>query len=168
MGNDRWSHLYRHSGCRRLDEGDHWGLTFISPKVYHTDMPYFSKISTDRLSTCDLRLQLLFQEVLKGYDHSILVGHRSEKEQEKAFAEKKSQLHWPESKHNRTPSRAVDAAPFPWNPDDCKRFYHFAGYVKGVADKMGIRIRWGGDWDGDNDFSDNNFNDLVHFELIGD
>jgi peptidoglycan L-alanyl-D-glutamate endopeptidase CwlK len=27
------------------------------------------------------------------------------------------------------------------------------------------RIRWGGDWDMDNDLSDNTFNDLVHFEL---
>ena len=30
---------------------------------------------------------------------------------------------------------------------------------------MGIDLIWGGDWDGDTDLNDNNFDDLVHFEL---
>jgi hypothetical protein len=30
---------------------------------------------------------------------------------------------------------------------------------------MGIGLRWGGDWDSDKDFSDQNFDDLVHWEL---
>ena len=36
----------------------------------------------------------------------------------------------------------------------------------GVASQMGIKIRWGGDWDRDTDLSDNRFNDLPHFELM--
>lgn len=47
-----------------------------------------------------------------------------------------------------------------------KRWYIFAGIVKGVALAMGISIRWGGDWDNDNNFDDQTFNDLPHFELI--
>ena len=47
-----------------------------------------------------------------------------------------------------------------------KRFVYFAGYVKRVADDLGIAIRWGGDWDGDGDFSDQTFHDLPHFELV--
>jgi len=35
----------------------------------------------------------------------------------------------------------------------------------GVASQMGIKIRWGGDWDSDGSVCDNKFNDLVHFEL---
>jgi hypothetical protein len=31
---------------------------------------------------------------------------------------------------------------------------------------MQYDIRWGGDWDRDNDFSDQKLNDLCHFELI--
>jgi len=45
------------------------------------------------------------------------------------------------------------------------RFYHFGGYVKGVADNLNIDLRWGGDWNSNNDFSDQSFVDLPHFEL---
>lgn len=36
----------------------------------------------------------------------------------------------------------------------------------GVATMMGVKIRWGGDWDLDTDLKDNTFDDLPHFELI--
>ena len=45
-------------------------------------------------------------------------------------------------------------------------FYYFGGIVRGIALEMGIRIRWGGDWDGDHTLNDQNFNDLLHFEVI--
>lgn len=48
---------------------------------------------------------------------------------------------------------------------DLGRFYYFGGYVLGRADERGLRLRWGGDWDGDRDVSDQSFDDLVHFEL---
>ena len=34
-----------------------------------------------------------------------------------------------------------------------------------VAQDLDIPIRWGGDWDSDNNLNDQNFMDLVHFEL---
>jgi peptidoglycan L-alanyl-D-glutamate endopeptidase CwlK len=128
-------------------------------------MPAFSAISRDRLDTCDHRLQVLFEEVVREYDCAVLVGHRGEAEQSAAFESGKSKLRWPESKHNSDPSLAVDVAPHPISWTNTKRFYHFAGYVKGLADLLDIPIRWGGDWDGDEDLDDQNFNDLVHFEL---
>ena len=30
---------------------------------------------------------------------------------------------------------------------------------------MGLKIRWGGDWDMDTQVKDNNFDDLPHFEI---
>jgi peptidoglycan L-alanyl-D-glutamate endopeptidase CwlK len=36
-------------------------------------------------------------------------------------------------------------------------------YKKGMIEH---HIRWGGDWDGDQDFRDQTFDDLAHFELI--
>jgi peptidoglycan L-alanyl-D-glutamate endopeptidase CwlK len=36
----------------------------------------------------------------------------------------------------------------------------------GIAAKMGIKIRWGGDWDRDEELHDQTFFDLPHFELI--
>ena len=61
---------------------------------------------------------------------------------------------------------AVDVCPYPIDWNNKERFYHFAGYVKGIADSMGIKIRWGGDWDGDTVFDDQSFHDLPHFELL--
>jgi len=41
-----------------------------------------------------------------------------------------------------------------------------SGFVLGIAHMKGIKIRWGGDWDGDTKMNDQKFNDLVHFELM--
>jgi len=45
------------------------------------------------------------------------------------------------------------------------RFYNFGGYVKGLADSLNIDVRWGGDWNSNNQFDDQSFVDLPHFEL---
>lgn len=133
----------------------------------------FSKTSKERLETCHHDLQTLFNEVIKYIDCSIICGYRSREEQEKAVLDGKSKTHFPRSKHNSEPSMAVDVAPYPIDWSDNVRFYQFGGFVSGVATILKIQgkikhsVRWGGDWDGDNDFKDQNFNDLVHFELIG-
>lgn len=126
----------------------------------------FSLKSKNNLATCHEDLQKIFNEVIKNYDCSILQGWRSNEEQEELFKQNKTKLRAKQSKHNYHPSLAVDVAPYPidWNNKD--RFYHFAGYVKGIADNMGIEIRWGGDWNNNNSFDDQTFDDLPHFELI--
>lgn len=129
----------------------------------------FGKSSKVNLSQADPDLQRLFNEVIKYVDCTILCGFRSKTAQEKAVADGVSKLHFPNSKHNQMPSQAVDAVPFypdgiRWN--DKQGFYFFAGLVKGIAAMLGIKIRWGGDWDSDNDTLDQNFNDFPHFELI--
>lgn len=134
-------------------------------------MPKFSKESIEQLDTCQPDLQILFIEVIKHWDCKVIYGYRNKEEQDKAFAEGKSQKQYPHSAHNLLPSNAVDAVPYPinWetkNPKDLARWYAFAGFVLGVASQMGIKIKWGGDWDSDKDFKDQNFNDLVHFELL--
>ena len=35
-----------------------------------------------------------------------------------------------------------------------------------ASQEMGIPIRWGGDWNMDNDLFDNNFDDMGHIELL--
>ena len=129
-------------------------------------MPRFSKQSADRLATCDTRLQEIFNEVIKTFDCTILEGHRGEEAQNKAFAEGKSKLKWPNGNHNKLPSLAVDVAPFPVDWKDVKRFAFFAGYVQRVAEKMGYKLRWGGDWNSNTFTGDQNFHDLPHFELV--
>ena len=131
-------------------------------------MAKYGERSKKNLSTAHPKLQELFNEVIKVYDHSIICGRRGKEEQDQAVHEGRSKQVWPTSKHNSDPSHAVDAAPYPIDWNDLKRLYYFAGIVKGIASQKKIAIRWGGDWDGDNDFKDQTFNDLVHFELIGE
>lgn len=128
-------------------------------------MPKFSGQSLKRLKTCDEQLQRLFLTVGKEYDCTILEGHRGRRKQNGAFNRGTSKVRWPNGRHNSIPSKGIDVAPYPIDWKNEKRFYHFAGYVQGKASEMGIKIRFGGDWDKDFDLDDQDFNDLVHFEL---
>jgi len=130
-------------------------------------MPRFGKRSIGRLQTCDQKLQELFYEVVKHFDCSIIEGHRGEERQNKAFADGKSKVKYPNGKHNQNPSIAVDVAPYPIDWSDRDRFHYFGGFVLGVAKEMGMNIRWGGDWNQDTHTKDNKFDDLVHFEIKG-
>lgn len=149
-------------------------------------MPYYSKSSKDKLASCADSLIALFSSVIQFYDNKIIQGRRTLEEHKQNLANGKTKAE--HSKHVMAISEAVDASPYPvpkdWGsldevlkglaPYDRKRitdiikerakFYHFAGYVQGHADLLGTPVRWGGDWDSDKDFSDQTFDDLVHFE----
>jgi len=131
-------------------------------------VPKFGTRSAKNLAEADTRLQRLFNEVIIFYDCSVIEGYRTNKEQEKLFHSGKSKLRAGQSKHNQHPSKAVDVVPYPIDWNDMNRFYHFVGFVKATAIQLGIPIRCGADWDGDNDFTDQNFHDLPHFELEGE
>lgn len=131
-------------------------------------MNKFSKRSKEELSTCHPKLSKLFYKVVEGFDCSVLQGHRNKEAQDEAFRTGNSDKEWPDSTHNKIPSEGVDVAPYPINWDDRERFYFFAGYVKGIAASMGIKIRGGWDWDGDTDLHDQTLYDLPHYEIILD
>lgn len=101
-------------------------------------------------------------EVIKHTDISILCGHRGEEEQNKAFNDGKSKVRFPFSKHNKTPSLAVDIAPYNnginWN--DLEAFKNLGELVKKKANELNINIAWGGDW--------KTFKDMPHFEIVDD
>jgi peptidoglycan L-alanyl-D-glutamate endopeptidase CwlK len=128
-------------------------------------MPRFSRKSKSRLETCDERLQKIFKKVVKGFDCTIIEGHRGKEKQNEAYRKGNSKLKYPNGKHNSIPSIAVDVIPYPIDWEDRERMSYFAGYVLGCAKSMGITLRWGGDWDMDTQVKDNKFDDLVHFEL---
>lgn len=131
---------------------------------------HYSSKSMTNLLECDLRLQRVFAVVLKTFDHTILTGHRPEKEQNAKFfaVPQLSKVKWPDSSHNCKPSKGIDACPYPVDFDDSKRITYFAGFVIATALHLGIRLRWGGDWDSDTQLRDNSFDDLCHFEIIED
>ena len=128
-------------------------------------MPKFGNKSKARLSTCDQRLQDVFNEVIKYVDCSVLEGHRSKERQNILYDEGKTKVCYPKGRHNTSPSLAVDVAPYPIDWNDRERFHLFAGFVLGVARRMGVTLRWGGDWNMNFEVNDNKFDDFPHFEI---
>lgn len=122
-------------------------------------MPRFSQYSLEKLKTCDPRLQSIFMEVIKIMDCTVICGHRSQEAQDRAYFVGNSKLKWPQSKHNTTPSLAVDVAPYNKGID----WYNFAPFrklaeiVKAEALKQNVKIIWGGDW--------KSFPDYPHYEI---
>ena len=131
-------------------------------------MAKFGKTSQQRLKTCHWNLQLIMSEVIKLYDFSVLEGERTLELQQEYYKDGKSKLDGiiKKSKHQSSPSMAIDIAPYPIDWNDIARFHYLAGLVMAKADELQIKIRWGGDWDMDSDFKDQDFYDLPHFELV--
>jgi peptidoglycan L-alanyl-D-glutamate endopeptidase CwlK len=128
--------------------------------------PVFSRRSTERLGELDLHLAEVLDETIKYFDFSIICGHRGETEQNAAFQSGVSQRKWPEGKHNKVPSEAVDVAPYPIDWGDTERFTYLAGWIMAIAQLKGIKLRWGGDFNQNMDPGDERFKDLGHFEIL--
>lgn len=127
-------------------------------------MPKFGKRSIHHLNTCHPDLQLVLNEAIKYVDFSVLEGHRSQELQDLYFQQGKSKVKYPNGKHNKTPSLAVDIAPYPIDWNDLKRFGAVVFFIKGIAISKGIKLRLGADWNGDFIFNES-FVDAPHIEL---
>ena len=155
-------------------------------------MPSFSKTSLKRLETCHTHLQLIANEAIKYTDFSIVTGERTKEEQDDLFYRGFSKVKYPNSKHNTSPSLAVDIAPYYaeygvlfGGPEQIKRimvqaqkskkevenfiqkaYARLVGIFEGIALSNNIRLRVGMDWDGDFNTLDQTFHDLGHIELV--
>jgi len=132
----------------------------------------FSNKSKAQLLTCDERLRLIAFEAIQITDFAALEGYRSPDRQLELYNDGKSKL--THGKHNFTPSMAIDIVPYPvpikWgedSPRELGRFYYLAGVWMAIAKKHNIKLRWGGDFNQNENFSDDNFFDLIHFEIVG-
>ena len=128
-------------------------------------MPYYSESSKKKLEECHPDIQRVFRFVILHFDHKVTWGFRGQADQDGAYFSGNSKVRFPDSKHNKLPSTAIDVAPWPIDWGDERRFIFLAGFILGVAATMGIPLRWGGDWDSDTEVKDNEFNDYGHFEL---
>lgn len=130
-------------------------------------MPEFSQHSKNILYTCHDKIQLVMLEAIKaGPDFSIVSGRREQAEQDHLYNTGASKLKFPFSKHNESPSHAIDIAPFPIDWTDEKRFHVLAGWILAIGHKNHVELKWGGDWDRDWSYKDQTFHDLGHFELL--
>ena len=132
-------------------------------------MPRFGKKSRQRLKGVDAELVNVLNEVVKYFDITVIEGLRSQERQNELVAQGKSKTKF--GKHVK--GKAVDIAPYPIDWESRDDFHYLGGFVLGVAAKLGVDVRWGGDWNGSSlqesarTTKDNNFDDLVHFELKG-
>jgi len=136
-------------------------------------MPSFSAKSKAILATCHPDIQAVMNLAITRADFTVLYGERSEEEQLKLYkiGRKLVKGVWTiigkvvtnldgkikKSKHNHSPSLAVDIAPYPIDWNDIPRFKKLAVIVKQCADELGIAITWGGDW--------KKFIDYPHYEI---
>ena len=131
-------------------------------------MNRFGRNSRRQLSTSDGRLQDIAHIVLKIKDHAVIKGHRTEREQRSAYENGHSQLDWPNGKHNKLPSTAIDVQtyPLPQNEQELREEQlYLLGLYAGVGYMKDIPIRIGGDWDRDGEITDNSFDDFFHVEI---
>lgn len=121
-------------------------------------MPRFSQTSLARLNTCHPDIVAVCRALIKQYDFCVLCGHRGKAEQNAAFDAGNSRLVYPQSAHNKTPSHAVDIAPYPVDWGNLMRFremwHRFDALAKLMKERGEIdsAFEWGGDWNGLKDY----------------
>lgn len=144
-------------------------------------MAEFSKMSLSRLNTCDIRLQKVFNRVVKELDCTITCGHRTQGEQLQLFKQGRTLTKgvWLKTgrtvtnidgykklgKHNYYPSKAVDVCPYPIDWEDLERFNKLHEVIMRVASEEGVELVWGADWDSDGDIMEHLLQDYPHYEL---
>lgn len=139
-------------------------------------MAKFGRRSKEKLANLNPKMVRVLRLAIRLFDFTILETNRTEEQHEVNVKNGKTKVKYKDSKHSEKPSDAVDTCPWPivWpeNVGGLKpkikataRFYFMAGAILMAGMLLGIPVRWGGDWDGDTDFNDQTFDDLVHFEL---
>ena len=105
-------------------------------------------------------------------DIAIVRGWSPEDVQNMLFARGLSTKKWPNSEHNflldgKPHSKAFDFAPYvdgiPWN--DTHAFALVAGVFFAAAQELGVKLRWGGDWNMNGLTPDQSFMDWGHLEI---
>lgn len=129
----------------------------------------FGKVSLERREQIHPNLQTLADVSLYFFDTCIICGHRSKKDQLKAFRSGNSSVKV--SKHNSKPSTAIDMGL--WNSSlnnidyDSLQAYYYSGSIIMLSKLLFGEdyIRCGGDWDDDNLVNDHKLKDPYHFEI---
>lgn len=102
-------------------------------------------------------------------DFTVICGYRDKAGQEAAQRAKTTKVAFPNSAHNQLPACAVDVIPYPFtnweDPEMLKGWKAIADAVFAASEEYGIPIRWGGDFNRDDDKTKSDAWDKPHFEL---
>lgn len=121
----------------------------------------FGQKSKRCLAQCHPDLVRIANELLKEMDVSVICGHRNEKDQNEAFKSGYSKVKFPDSKHNKKPSLAMDICPvgpkgaIDWK--DIAAFELMCERIEAIAKRLNIKIRLGRDFKG--------MRDMPHVEI---
>jgi len=132
----------------------------------------FGSSSEKRLKTVSPLLQKIMRKSLETslIDFGIPQhgGKRTASEQCELFKQGLSKCDGVKKLSRHQSGNAIDIVAFVNGYTYDQKYYYMLGHhILQTAKSMGItNLRWGGDWDGDFDLSDQTFNDLVHFELV--
>ncbi len=127
--------------------------------------------SLERLKGVDPRLVNVVKLAisLSEIDFSVLEGVRTLARQRELYAQGRTKpgkiVTWTmKSKHIE--GKAVDLIPYPIDWNDLVKFNKIAAAMFRAAKQLGIKIRWGADWDGDGKPREKGETDSPHFELV--
>jgi peptidoglycan L-alanyl-D-glutamate endopeptidase CwlK len=127
----------------------------------------YGKRSLTKLNEAEPVLKELFIRALwnSPEDIAVIEGHRTKEDQDKAFKSGNSKVKWPHSKHNKLPSQAVDAVPYPIDWGNRARFESLAEHIKSVWAQMESEgatgdwlLQWGGNF--------KSFYDGPHWQIV--
>ena len=135
----------------------------------------FGKRSAEKLLTgCD-EIQILAPRALRlsPYDFTVIWVWRGAEVQDGLFKTGASTKQFPDSKHNfmadgQPSSHALDFGPWvdkkiPWK--DTHIFALIAGSFFAAGQQLGIKVRWGGDWNSNGSTKDQRLMDWGHIEV---
>ena len=112
--------------------------------------------------SCNNKLELVHAELVAWFkdvkldfpNAHVAWGFRGKEDQEKAFQEGRTRLHYPNSKHNLIPSQAVDIFQI---DEQGLAVFDPIFYTK-VAEQLPLFIEWAGKW--------TKFKELDHYEIV--
>ena len=111
---------------------------------------------------------------LSRQDFTVLEGVRTPRRQRELYAQGRTKpgrkVTWTlNSRHFVDPKtgygHAVDLAPFPIDWSDLTKFGAISRAMFAAAGELGVKIRWGADWDRDGKPRERGESDSPHFEL---
>lgn len=124
-----------------------------------------SPASQAKLNAVRGDLKNVFNEAAKTlpFDVTIIEGYRTKERQQELFNKGATKVLT--SRHMS--GNALDIAPYPVDWNDTERFVVLAHHMFAAAKKLGVTIRWGGNWSRIDELQKppSSFVDMPHFEL---
>ena len=106
---------------------------------------------------------------LSTQDFMVIEGLRTQARQDELWAQGRTKpgaiVTWTKDASSHGTGHAVDVCPYPVDWTDLKKFDAIATAMFAAAAELGVKLRWGADWDQDGKARERGESDSPHFEL---